>query len=51
MSKTHGCKYHPSRISGRQKLLRQRAFEEYMKKKKKEKLTPIDTGSSGWSSK
>ena len=45
-----GCKYHPSRISGRQKLIRQQAHEEYLQKKgKKNGMEPIDTSRNDWS--
>ena len=45
-----GCKYHPPRISVHQKMLRQKAYEEYKKKKEKDDINPIDTSKSNWSS-
>jgi len=49
--KSH-CKYHPPRTSGRQKLLRVRAYEEHIQKKKKDNTIEksIDTSRSDWSS-
>lgn len=48
-------RYHPSRkrghsrINGRQKFLRLKAWEKYTEKKKKEDVEPIDTSKSDWS--
>ena len=48
--KSKGSKYHPPRISGRQKLQRQRDHEEYMKKRKNAKFVILDTDGNDWSS-
>jgi len=41
--------YHPSRISQRQKLARQRAYDELHTPLKKANLKPLDTTSPNWS--
>ena len=48
--KSKGSKYHPPRIGGRQKLIRKRAYEEHLqKKKKKNNVEPIDMDKDDWS--
>lgn len=42
--------YHPSRISGHQKMLRVKAANEFSERKKSVRLIPIDLQHNDWSS-
>lgn len=45
---TKGSKFHPARISGIQKQLRQREAALLMQPKKKPKFVPLDTTKGDW---
>lgn len=47
--KAGGHNFHPSRISNQQKMLRQRDYEAFKKKKRKSEIKPIDLNKQNWS--
>lgn len=49
MANAKGSKFHPARISNRQKMERQREHEKHFGKKKKRKMKPIDITKQNWS--
>lgn len=49
--KGHGSNWHPARISGIQKQLRERAANEELQKKKKKEFKPLDLSKTDWSTK
>lgn len=49
MSSNRGSKYHPSRISGRQKQARARDYNRAQAKKKRPGIKAIDLTKNNWS--